>query len=1087
MEIDPNWFAALTLAERAALLRAARDAAPAHETDAGAEYDAARAAFHFARWRAQAPFDDEPLFTQRLAADGLDEASFQRILGASPHALGRDAAALPDWLATFNAAFADPEPPIPEPGEGEFGFLEVVQPLVDHAGFRLAAAVDELIAAWPAPPFDLAQVEEVLLANLPEPLLMRLGRTMVLELNIARLLEQLHGETAAARFSSFITRLQDADEAYRILADYPVLARQLVVCIEQWLEVSVEFLHRLCTDWADICACFSPGRNPGPLVEVSGGAGDTHRGGRSVMIAEFASGLRLVYKPKSLAVDLHFQDLVHWLNARGFTPPLQPLVVLDRSEYGWVEFVEHRGCENRAEVERYYQRLGGYLALLYAINASDFHLENLIAHGEQPLLIDLETLFNPEFERLDLPDAAAQAAKAMLDSVLVVGMLPQRLWSDDEYGGLDISGLAGEEGQLTPDRIPMPAEEGTDVMRYVRERTALEAEANRPMLQGVVTSAVDYMDDFLGGFRAMYRLLMAHRAALLAADGPLARFAHDETRVLLRPTRTYDQLLFESFHPDMLQDGLVRDLHWDRLWLVVPERPFMADVVAVEQADLRCGDIPLFTTQPASLDLFGVMGERITGVLTESGMAVARRRLARLSDDDMRRQEWVIRCTLATVAPSGRGFDRPPTRNRRSPHATSPTQATRASLSACARAAADYLTDHAIVGAEDVTWLGLTPLPQEYWDLGPLEMDLYGGIAGVTLFLAYAGALLREPRYTSMAQRGCAVLVRHVADLGEELPGVGGFVGWGGALYTLTHLAALWRDEALADQADAAVAAIASFVADDDAFGVMYGAAGAIGALLAHHHAARSDAAVRTAVACGEHLLAAAQPQAVGIGWVNAEFGPHALTGYAHGAAGIAWALLELAAVTGELRFRQAAQQALAYERSLYLPAAGNWPDLRITATLPAANGDGPPRCMCAWCHGAVGIGLARVQALRHLDDPLLAAEIDAAVTATQAHGLGDNHSLCHGDLGSLELLLQADLVRATARRRAPHGQGAHADLVNAVVADIMQRGRRCGGPEAVEMPGLMLGVAGIGYQLLRLADPAHVPSVLLMAPPVRS
>ena len=32
--------------------------------------------------------------------------------------------------------------------------------------------------------------------------------------------------------------------------------------------------------------------------------------------------------------------------------------------------------------------------------------------------------------------------------------------------------------------------------------------------------------------------------------------------------------------------------------------------------------------------------------------------------------------------------------------------------------------------------------------------------------------------------------------------------------------------------------------------------------------------------------------------------------------------------------------------------------------------------------------------------------------------------------------------------------------------------------------PGLMTGLAGMGYALLRLAEPAHVPSVLMLAPP---
>jgi hypothetical protein len=40
------------------------------------------------------------------------------------------------------------------------------------------------------------------------------------------------------------------------------------------------------------------------------------------------------------------------------------------------------------------------------------------------------------------------------------------------------------------------------------------------------------------------------------------------------------------------------------------------------------------------------------------------------------------------------------------------------------------------------------------------------------------------------------------------------------------------------------------------------------------------------------------------------------------------------------------------------------------------------------------------------------------------------------------------------------------------------------GVPLGVETPGLMTGLAGIGYELLRLAAPERVPSVLLLAPP---
>ena len=41
-----------------------------------------------------------------------------------------------------------------------------------------------------------------------------------------------------------------------------------------------------------------------------------------------------------------------------------------------------------------------------------------------------------------------------------------------------------------------------------------------------------------------------------------------------------------------------------------------------------------------------------------------------------------------------------------------------------------------------------------------------------------------------------------------------------------------------------------------------------------------------------------------------------------------------------------------------------------------------------------------------------------------------------------------------------------------------------CSSESALSPPGLMVGLAGIGYGLLRLAYPEQVPSVLVLAPP---
>ena len=108
-------------------------------------------------------------------------------------------------------------------------------------------------------------------------------------------------------------------------------------------------------------------------------------------------------------------------------------------------------------------------------------------------------------------------------------------------------------------------------------------------------------------------------------------------------------------------------------------------------------------------------------------------------------------------------------------------------------------------------------------------------------------------------------------------------------------------------------------------------------------------------------------------------------------------------------------------------------------------------------------------------------AEIDAALETTLARGFGANHSLCHGDLGNLETLLQAGEKLADPRWRAEAARMGAATLES-----IRRNGWICGVPSGVETPGLMQGLAGIGYGLLRLADPRRTPSVLAVEPPIK-
>ncbi len=133
--------------------------------------------------------------------------------------------------------------------------------------------------------------------------------------------------------------------------------------------------------------------------------------------------------------------------------------------------------------------------------------------------------------------------------------------------------------------------------------------------------------------------------------------------------------------------------------------------------------------------------------------------------------------------------------------------------------------------------------------------------------------------------------------------------------------------------------------------------------------------------------------------------------GFSHGAAGIGWALMELAAISGERRFRHAALEAYRYERNDYAASSGRWRDLRKLGF----RDDGPPQphsaCAATWCHGAAGIALSRLKSLAIADGDEIRTDVDRGLEAVWAHGFGWNHSLCHGDLGNLEVLTQAAAI----------------------------------------------------------------------------
>ena len=174
------------------------------------------------------------------------------------------------------------------------------------------------------------------------------------------------------------------------------------------------------------------------------------------------------------------------------------------------------------------------------------------------------------------------------------------------------------------------------------------------------------------------------------------------------------------------------------------------------------------------------------------------------------------------------------------------------------------------------------------------------------------------------------------------------------------------------------------------------------------------------------------------------------------------------AQINNREEFELAAQECLAYEDSCYDKTRFNWADLR-----GANEGAFPSQ----WCHGAIGIGLARIASARASKARVDASvsDIHHAVQNTTANWPQHFDTLCCGTLGTIEFLTEAG--ETLNQPRLGH-------LSDQRLAQIIANSREQGdynwnaGSTRFNL-GLFRGLSGVGYTILRKLDP-QLPNVLL-------
>ena len=1048
------------------------------------------------RWRHVAAKGDPLAFQRRLAWDDLTVPDVQAALACAEASAPR-----PDWLEVFDDLITlvkqyrlHPPATTARDRDRPRPFEDALLPLVYAARRRLHRRMQ-------CP--DSAELPRGLLSDqaylsLELGLLDRLcgvcAQSLQADFSSFRpvghsLLNALVGSTGGAStryYNDFVSHLRSAN-LMPMFEKYPVLARLVVVVVENWVEYCAEFQSHLLRDLPLIERCFegSSDGSLGQVVQLRFALSDFHRQGRCVIGVTFSCGVKLAYKPKPLGIDLAFSQLIQWCNQQGLTLDLKMVRVLDRPGYGWMEWVDQQPCADQEEARNFYRRAGMLLGLLHVLRCTDCHHENLIAHGGHLVLVDAETLMVPDF---DTTSGAAHPTpnESFWQSVVRTGMLPSWETRLDTSIPCDLSALGAVEPQATPIEVPHWKSINADDMDVYYESIALPRHGNAAMLNGTILSPGDHVEDLVQGFAEMYRLLLRQRSGLLAADGDglLGSFRTQCVRYVFRPTEQYSQILRRSLAPEHLQNGCDRGIELDHLsrgFVVERERTKAWALLGAERQALEDLDVPRFDVLADETTLRNGGQAIAPHFFNGSGYSKVTDRLASLSEADLALQTRIIEASLhAWRARSDKHFDSDIGRSEpldEAPHGVTESERSRRFLIR-ANAVAEAVASSAVCNPDgSFSWIGLAHLPKiGRYQLLPVDDGLYGGRCGIALFLAACDHVNRSHAYRSLIRgtlQPLRALLRDPDDSHVEhyvrTVGIGIAEGTGGLVYALTCISRWWQDPTLQDDAEKLARAISpEALRADKQLDVMGGAAGAILGLMKLYRARPSSDVLRIAQDCADWLCRHQLSRGEDAGAWKTPSASRPLTGFSHGAAGMAYALTQLYLVTGESKLLAAAQAAIEFEHTAFLPAAGNWIDFRRHE--PGM----PPSCLTSWCHGAPGIGLARLALRSELQHPLLFPDLETALGTTQLPRSHTVDDLCCGSFGRFDILLYAARIL---------GRKALSVAAAEQAWDILYRSDAfrtapCDVPEAGN-PGFFDGLAGIGYVLLRLVAPDDLPCVL--------
>ena len=392
---------------------------------------------------------------------------------------------------------------------------------------------------------------------------------------------------------------------------------------------------------------------------------------------------------------------------------------------------------------------------------------------------------------------------------------------------------------------------------------------------------------------------------------------------------------------------------------------------------------------------------------------------------------------------------------------------------------ADNFCQEAIWYENKCNWTGVfhnTQIANAKTVLRALPTNFYNGSVGVAYFLAAAFHQFQKPIYKQTSIGAFEKSYSQIHKIRSER--IGFYEGQTGIAFSMTQAGEWLHENDLIEKGKKIIENIITNDILSWSLDMQEGCTGALPTLILLNKKYNFSNIELFTESIGNYILNAANKTKKGWSWKTVDGNFPDVTGYAHGTAGIAHAMIELYDFTKNNNYLEAAEQAIKYENQFFNEKYLNWKDVRTTNQKRSNRRH---FALSAWCVGGVGIGYSRLRTFQLTGNENYLKDAKSALknSSEKLFDKANNFSLCHGFFGDMSFLLWA-----SQKLHDVSYEDLLLEKVNSLLDEYQdfEKPLPDGSNFVLENPSFMLGWAGIGYFFLRLCNRNTFPEILLIS-----